>query len=47
MLDDRGSHLEDQMEELSCNMEHKYKEMEIMSEKIRARMLKLGDFISE
>lgn len=35
------------MEELSCNMEQKYKKMEIMSEKIRVRMLKLGELVSE
>lgn len=29
MLDDGESHLEDQMEELSCNREQKYKEMEM------------------
>lgn len=45
-MNDRGSHPEDEMEELACSMEQKYKEMEIMSGKL-PRMPKGGDSISE
>lgn len=47
LLDHRRTHPTDQIEELSCNVEQKHNKMEIMCQRVRGRMPRLGDHASE